>query len=172
MAAAAGAVAAPRAVGAAVALVEFDPRRLDELVHMWRASFEAGVGVTDPHPLAQQRSYFVDEVLPRNEVRVALHDGRIVGFIAATRESVAQLYVRVGCQRQGIGRALLDWAKDRSSGHLWLYTFARNRGAQAFYERNGFVVAARGFEPMWQLEDIRYEWSRTRPASSDAVRAR
>lgn len=145
---------------ARVALVEFEPRSLDELVCMWRASFEAGVGIVDPHPLAQQRSYFVDEVLPRNDVRVARQDGRIVGFIAATRESIAQLYVRVGCQRQGIGRALLEWAKDRSSGHLWLYTFARNRGAQAFYERNGFVVAARGFEPTWQLEDIRYEWCR------------
>lgn len=157
---------------ARVALVEFEPRWLDELVCMWRASFEAGVGIVDPHPLAQQRSYFVDEVLPRNDVCVARQDGRIVGFIAATRESIAQLYVRVGCQRQGIGRALLEWAKDRSSGYLWLYTFARNRGAQAFYERNGFVVAARGFEPTWQLEDIRYEWSRTQRTSSDAVRAR
>lgn len=93
-------------------------------------------------------------------MRVALRDRQIVGFIAATRESVAQLYVRVGCQRRGIGRALLAWAKDRSSGHLWLYTFACNRGAQAFYERNGFVVAARGFEPTWRLDDIRYEWRR------------
>jgi len=30
-------------------LVEFDARRLDELIHMWRASFEAGVGVLDPN---------------------------------------------------------------------------------------------------------------------------
>lgn len=127
---------------------------------MWRASFEAGVGIIDPHPIEAQRRYFVDEVLPRNEVRVALRGGRIVGFVATTRESIAQLYVRVGCQRQGIGRALLAWAKDRSGGHLRLCTFARNRGAQAFYERNGFVVAARGFEPTWQLEDIRYEWRR------------
>jgi ribosomal protein S18 acetylase RimI-like enzyme len=145
---------------ARVALVEFEPRRLDELVTMWRASFEAGVGIVDPHPLAQQRSYFVAEVLPRNDVSVALRDEQMVGFVAATRESITQLYVRVGCQRQGIGRTLLDWAKDRSNGHLWLYTFARNRGAQAFYERNGFAVAARGFEPTWQLEDIRYEWCR------------
>lgn len=145
---------------ARVALVEFEPRRLDELVCLWRASFEAGVGIVDPHPLAQQRSYFVDEVLPRNDVRVALRDEQIVGFVAATRESIAQLYVRVGCQREGIGTALLDWAKAQSNGRLWLYTFARNRGAQAFYERNGFVVAARGFEPTWQLEDIRYEWRR------------
>jgi len=35
----------------------------------------------------------------------------------------------------------------------------RNAGARAFYERNGFRAVARGFEPKWQLEDVRYEWS-------------
>lgn len=33
-------------------LVEYDSARLDELVRMWRASFEAGVGIVDPHPIA------------------------------------------------------------------------------------------------------------------------
>ena len=46
----------------------------------------------------------------------------------------------------------------RSSGSLWLYTFARNYGARAFYERNGFVAIAFGFEPKWQLRDVKYQW--------------
>lgn len=159
MAAAGGAVAAPRSVSAAVALVERDARRRDELVRLWRARSEAAAaGVTDPHPLAQQRRHSADEVLPRNEVRVALRDRRIAGLIAATRESIAQLSERVGCRRQGIRRARLAQAKDRPSGHLRLDPYARNRGAQAFCAGCGFVVAARGFEPMRQLEDIRYEW--------------
>ena len=139
-------------------LVEFDSRHLDELIPMWRASFEAGVGIIDPHPLSEQRLYFLNEVLPGNDVRVALLPNELVGFIAASAESVAQLYVRVGFQRRGIGAQLLEWAKGRSNGSLWLYTFARNLGARAFYERNGFVAIAHGFEPMWQLEDIKYEW--------------
>jgi ribosomal protein S18 acetylase RimI-like enzyme len=142
------------------ALVEFHPRWLDELVPMWRASFEAGVGIVDPHPLSGQRQYFVDKVLPGNAVRLALLSGSLAGFIAASRESIAQLYVRVGFQRQGIGNQLLAWAKDGSGGSLSLYTFARNRAAQSFYERSGFTVAARGFEPKWQLEDIKYQWRR------------
>src|SRR2546426_10065300 len=89
---------------------------------MWRASFEARVGVIDPHPLSEQRQYFLSEVLPRNDVRLALLASDLVGFIAASAESVAQLYVRVGFQRRGIGAQLLAWAKDRSSGSLWLYT--------------------------------------------------
>ena len=42
-----------------------------------------------------------------------------------------------------------------------LFTFARNRGARSFYERHGFRIVRRGFEPDWQLDDLEYEWRRT-----------
>jgi ribosomal protein S18 acetylase RimI-like enzyme len=145
--------------GGGVALADYRGDALDALIPMWRASFEAGVGVKDPHPLDEQRRYFLSQVVPHHAVRLAFLDGGLVGFIAASRESIAQLYVRVGFQRRGIGTTLLEWAKLQSSGSLWLYTFARNAGARAFYERNGFVPVALGFEPMWQLEDVKYRWS-------------
>ncbi|WP_375138835.1 GNAT family N-acetyltransferase [Piscinibacter defluvii] len=69
------------------------------------------------------------------------------------------MYVRRGCQRHGIGSLLLQWAKQNSSGSLWLFTFKKNLVAQAFYEHHGFVAVQHGFEPMWQLEDIKYFWS-------------
>lgn len=143
---------------AAVTLAPWDPARLDELVPMWRASFEAGVGIVDPHPLDGQRDYFVREVLPRNEVRLALDGNHLAGFVAASRESVAQLYVRVDRRRGGIGTRMLDWAKAQSGGSLWLYTFARNREARSFYAHHGFREVAYGFEPFWQLDDVRLEW--------------
>lgn len=139
-------------------LVPYSPDRLAELLPMWRESFEFGVGIVDPHPLAEQQAYFLAEVLPKHEVRLALRHGAVVGFAAASAESVAQLYVRVGCHRQGIGAQLLAWAQAQSGGSLWLYTFARNANARRFYERNGFVAVEHGFEPMWQLEDVRYRW--------------
>ena len=143
---------------ARITLADFDHRWVDELIPMWRASFERAVGLTDPHPLIEQRQYFLDEVLSRNEVRFALLDNQLVGFIAASSEWIAQLYVRIGFQRRGIGGELLAWAKQRSGGSLWLYTFARNAGARAFYERNGFLAVAHGFEPTWQLDDVKYRW--------------
>lgn len=127
---------------------------------MWRESFEHGVGIVDPNPVAAQERYFWTGVEPNNAVRVALIEGRLVGFVAASTTSVSQLFVRKGLHRRGIGSRLLDWAKRQSSGSLWLFTFERNTVARAFYERHGFRIVARGFEPTWKLDDIKYEWSR------------
>jgi len=147
-------------------LEDFDPRDTDALVAMWRASFEHGVGIVDPHPIAEQVAFFQREVLPRHRVRVARRDGgELLGFIAANRESVSQLHVRVEHIGHGIGARLLDAAKAASGGSLWLYTFARNTRACRFYERQGFTAVARGFEPTWQLDDVRYEWTRHETAA-------
>lgn len=143
-----------------VRLDEFREADADELVPMWRAAFEDALGIIDPHPLAEQRAYFFREVAPGHAVMVARADDAIVGFVAASTASVAQLHVRIGWQRRGLGARMLDWAKARSGGHLWLYTFARNTRARAFYERSGFAIVARGFEPTWALDDLRYEWTR------------
>jgi ribosomal protein S18 acetylase RimI-like enzyme len=141
-------------------LQAFAASDFDELLPMWRQAFEFGVGITDPNPLSAQAAYFWREVAARHRVQVACEGGHLVGFVAATDESVAQLHVRVGHHRQGIGTALLDWAKAQSVGQLWLYTFAQNARARAFYEKHGFRATVFGFEPTWQLADVRYEWRR------------
>ena len=139
-------------------ILPYDSAHDDQLVPMWRASFEQGVGVRDPHPLAEQRAYLHEQVVPGNTVRLAFQDGLLVGFLASNDAWIAQLYVRVGCQRQGIGTRLLDLAKAGSAGSLRLHTFERNQGARAFYERHGFRAIAHGFEPTWQLADVTYLW--------------
>jgi GNAT superfamily N-acetyltransferase len=145
------------------ALVTIAPYRADiaaELVPLWRASFERGVGAPVPHSLADHRRFFTDHVLTETTVHVALRDRELVGFVSTTPEAVMQLYVHVDHLAQGIGTRLLDLAKTRSDGTLWLYTFASNLRAQRFYEHHGFAIVERGFEPEMQLDDIRYEWAR------------
>jgi len=144
---------------AAVRLEEFRQELARDLVLMWRESFEFGVGITDSHPLAEQEQALLEKVVPDNTVRVAFLDRQMVGFVAATPTSIAQLYVRKGFHRRGIGSRLLQWAKGQSAGSLWLYTFDRNAGARAFYERHGFRIIARGHEPEWDLDDVKYEWT-------------
>ncbi len=140
---------------------DFDPAEAVPLAVMWRASFEFGVGITDPHPIEEQITFLLEDLVPNNTVRVAKQGGDIVGFSASTPGSIAALYIRVENVGQGIGLHLLNLAKAQSSGSLWLYTFARNARARRFYERNGFTEGEHGFERKWKLEDIKYQWLRT-----------
>ena len=139
----------------------FDAERdADELVAMWRASFEHGVGVIDPHPIAEQRTFLVEHLAPAHRMALVRDGQGIAAFLASTPDMIAQLYVRVDRLGQGIGSLLLQRARDESDGSLWLYTFQRNHAARAFYARRGFTEVAYGVEPTWQLDDVRLEWSR------------
>jgi ribosomal protein S18 acetylase RimI-like enzyme len=141
-------------------LVPYRPDQGEKLVDLWRASFEHGVGQPVPNPVDDHRRYFEEHTLPETHVHMALRDGELVAFGAFTSESVVQLYVHVDHLGQGIGTRLLELAKANSGGRLWLHTFVTNQGAQRFYERHGFDVVERGFEPVMQLGDLRYEWRR------------
>ena len=140
---------------------EFDPADTDELMQMWRDSFEYGVGIKDPHPIDRQRHYFETEVRPKTRVQVVKGSGQIIAFLAAHETYLAQLYVRVGHLGRGIGSLLLDLAKQQSSGTLFLHAFTRNTHACRFYQQRGFEVVEYGFEPLWQLEDVKYKWQRS-----------
>jgi ribosomal protein S18 acetylase RimI-like enzyme len=143
-----------------VVITPYLPAFRESLVDLWRASFEHGVGAPVPQPVDDHLRYFDEHVLTETSVYLALHDGDLVGFGAFTPEAVMQLYVHVAHLGRGIGTRLLDIAKASSQGKLWLYTFVTNTNAQRFYERHGFDVVERGFEPVMQLGDLRYEWKR------------
>lgn len=143
---------------ASVSIEPFRPAHALPLVQIWRASFEHGVGVRDQNPIDDQVAYLLHQVVPANRVQVARRGGEIVGFLASNAESISQLFVRVEHIGEGIGGRLLQLAQAESSGSLWLYTFACNRRARAFYEHHGFVAVAEGFEPIWQLNDVKYRW--------------
>jgi ribosomal protein S18 acetylase RimI-like enzyme len=148
-----------------VRVTEFEPSVVERLVPMWRKSFEFAVGVVDPHTIEEQIAYFKDKVVPENTVRLAWSQDELVGFLASTPESITLLHIKVSHIGRGIGTQLLRLAQAESTGSLWLFTFRQNERACRFYEHHGFKVAARGFEPFWQFEDVKYVWARQQSAA-------
>jgi len=78
--------------------------------------------------------------------------------MAMENDFIDQLYIHPDYWRQGIGKMLLDFAKER----LWLYTLQINVNARAFYEKNGFVAEKFGFsDPPENEPDVQYHWRRS-----------
>ena len=141
-------------------VIDYSPKYGQELVRMWRDSFEQALGITDPHSLEDQLRYLEEQLVPNHRVRLVLADNAtVVGALVSSPRMVSQLYVHVDHQNKGIGSMLLNLAKQDSNGSLRLFSFNRNRRAQQFYEKHGFKIVRRGFEEKWQLEDIEYEWT-------------
>ncbi len=75
-------------------------------------------------------------------LRVAVSDGRVVGFSLATATHLDMLFIDPAAQGTGAGRALL--AEVVSRGVCSLECFRANAPARRFYERAGWVVT-RGY---------------------------
>lgn len=78
-------------------------------------------------------------------VQVAVVADEIVGFAALSEwdSFLHLLFVKIGWQQQGVGKALLDWARQQVQRPLELKVVQANVAAQRFYEREGFRIIAR-----------------------------
>jgi GNAT superfamily N-acetyltransferase len=105
-------------------------------------------------------------VLATYDVAVAEVDGRIAGFAALEGSLLGHLYVDPARQRQGVGSALLDWAKETRPAGFRFWVFQRNEQARGFYEAHGcrLVELTDGSRNEEREPDALYEWvPATRP---------
>lgn len=110
------------------------------MAELYLASFKAALPtVRLAHSDDQVRAWMGEVVVARREAWLA-EESAIVGLIAIDGTEIDQLYVAVGHWQQGIGRRLLDLAKERSPRLLELWTFQVNHRAVTFYRANGFAI--------------------------------
>ena len=141
---------------------EYREEDFDTLTILWRIAREKllPAGQTDTgHYFYEDRDYFRNQILKKDQVWVVELDRHPVAFMAMENEFIDQLYVHPDYQRHGIGVALLEFARSLSPEHLWLYTLQSNVNARAFYEKNGFKAEKFGFSPPPEnLPDVEYHW--------------
>jgi len=100
-------------------------------------------------------------VLAEQRVRVAAAGTRLLGFAAANRDWLEQLWVNPEDQGRGVGRRLLVDAQQASGGYLALHVFTCNEQARRFYQATGFVLTSQsdGSGNEEREPDCTYTWS-------------
>jgi GNAT superfamily N-acetyltransferase len=141
---------------------EYSSQDFDAVTILWRKARELAFPDFQRrkgHTFEEDCSYFRNVILVNNDVWVEKDNGRIAGFLAIAGDFVDQLYVHPDFQRQGIGRQLIEHARQLSPLHLWLFTLQINTGGRAFYEKNGFIPVRFGLSPAPESEpDVEYHW--------------
>jgi GNAT superfamily N-acetyltransferase len=112
------------------------------------------------HPADEVTDYYSDTVFSKYEVFVADDEDTIAGMVALAPDNMVNaLYVHQDQRGKGVGKALLDHAKQHATGSIELWTFVANTGAQAFYQREGFTEVRRtDGDNEEHLPDILYRW--------------
>jgi putative acetyltransferase len=141
---------------------EYLPEDFNEVTILWRVAREKSLPEFQRlkgHFFYEDQDYFRDHVLREDNVFVVENNGRPVAFMAMREDFIDHLYVHPEYQNHGIGKSLLDFARQRSTEHVWLYTLQININARAFYEKNGFAAEKFGMSPPPENEpDVEYHW--------------
>lgn len=141
---------------------DYRPTDFDAVTILWRVAREKSLPDFQRrkgHFFYEDQDYFRARILQENQVWVVELDERPVAFMAMRNDLIDHLYVHPDYQQRGIGKSLLDHARQLSPEHLWLYTLQSNTGARAFYEKDGFTAEEFGISPPPESEpDVQYHW--------------
>ena len=141
---------------------DYRPEDFAAVTILWRIAREKSLPEFQRlkgHFFYEDQDYFRAHVLRENKVFVVEDANRPVAFMAMRDGFIDHLYVHPEFQKRGIGKMLLDYARQLSPEHVWLYTLQINVNARAFYEKNGFTPEKFGESPPPESEpDVEYHW--------------
>lgn len=148
---------------------EYREEDLEELLGIWTSASRVAHSFLDEEFFATERKNIREVYLPKAQTWVFERDGRVAGFIALIGNEVGGLFVGAECQRQGIGRALLEHARGLRD-HLYLDVFKANEVGRAFYDGYGFEVAEESIHEETGHPQLRMRWPPTSALRAGATR--
>ncbi|RHU79082.1 N-acetyltransferase [Clostridiaceae bacterium OM08-6BH] len=105
----------------------------------------------------------VKKMLPQAEVYVYEDNKIIQGFVGVRDEYIEGIFVSGKMQSHGIGKALLDYIKDKKA-RLQLNVYQKNVRAISFYQREGFTIQSEGLNEFTGEKEYVMEWAGGMPA--------
>ena len=101
----------------------------------------------------------VKEMLLQAEVYVYIDEckNEIEGFVGLDQEYIAGIFVRKEARSKGIGKALLDFIKEKKQ-ELTLNVYQKNERAVRFYERQGFQIIDRSIDKSTDEKEYLMQW--------------
>ena len=107
----------------------------------------------------QNNFELVKELLLQATVYVYEKNQEIQGFVGLNDEYIEGIFVSNEMRSYGIGKALLNYAKNKRN-KLFLNVYQKNVRAIAFYQREGFEIQNSGFDEAIKEKEYVMAWQR------------
>ncbi len=102
----------------------------------------------------------VKKMLPQAEVYVYEDNKIIQGFVGVQDKYIEGIFVSGKMQSHGIGKALLDYIKNKKV-RLQLNVYQKNGRAMSFYQREGFTIQSERLDEFTGEKEYVMEWNRS-----------
>ena len=116
---------------------EYEDKDLAELLDAWYSASMVAHPFLSEEFFEQERENIVSIHVPNAETWVYELDGIVIGFIALIENEVGAIFLDPKFHGRGIGRALMDHARNQRS-ELELDVFKENVIGRNFYKKYGF----------------------------------
>lgn len=146
-------------------LRRYEERDLDGVLSVWEKASRVAHNFLTSEFLEQERYRIAHVYRPKADTWVAESEGKIVGFMALLGNEVGGLFVEPASQGKGIGRALLDRARE-IHGNLEVEVFAANAAGRRFYADYGFDLLRTGKDPETGHELLRLVLNEQQPGQA------
>lgn len=116
---------------------EFKENDLNSIMKLW---LETNIAAHDFISENYWKSNYdkVKQMMPEATIFV-YEENSIKGFTGLIGNYIAGIFVETNSQSKGLGKALLDYIKERNK-ELYLQVYKKNNRAVRFYQREGFVI--------------------------------
>lgn len=101
----------------------------------------------------------VKKLMPNATIYIYEENNRLQGFVGLMDDYIAGIFVSQQCQSKGIGKKLLDYAKDKKE-RLSLHVYKENDRAVAFYLREAFIVSGEQMEEATGKMELHMRWKK------------
>lgn len=102
---------------------------------------------------------YVKNALQQTEVYVYERGGDIVGFIGLNGNYIEGIFVNRAFQSEGIGSALIEYAKAKHSV-LTLNVYEKNKRALSFYIKQGFEITDKETDINTNETELKMTWKK------------
>lgn len=142
-------------------IVPAQPEDAPTVVMIFREAREEMAYLPTVHTDEETNNYF-SGLVRAGKIQVIKENGVITGFMHTEDGWIHHLYIAPRFQRRGLGKLLLEKAKEDNPNGLQLWVFEANTEAIKFYERESFLLIEKRDQKKTtneeNLPDRKYQW--------------